>query len=125
MQKHSYFLRYFVTALFTTLLIFAISASFYFVEQNTKQNGFFTSSDIIVYRKYNDIIQVGFMGFNTKIDTLETKTKLEEFSSKTNIFLPPEIKMLRFSADLFDYLSYSFLNSSRNFLYSLSISDES
>ena len=125
MQKHSYFLRYFVVALFTTLLIFAVFVAFYFVEQNTKENGFFTSSDIIVYRKYNDIIQVGFMGYETKIDTLKPKTKARDFSSKTSIFLPPEIKMIRFSADLFDYLSYSLLNNYRDFLYSLSISDES
>ena len=125
MKKYAHFFRYFCIGLFTTLLIFGIFYAFYFVEYNTKQNGFFTSSDLLVYKKYNDIVQVGFMGFETKIDTLNTKEKVDIFSKKIDMLLPPEIKMLKFSSCYFDYVGQIFLEKHQDFFKSLSISDES
>ena len=124
MKKHAHFLHYFCIGLFTTLLIFCIFYAFYCVEYNTKQNGFFTSSDLIVYRKYNDIIEVGFMGYKTTLDTLNAKETANNFSKKTDIFLPPEIKMINFSSSLLDYLGQSFLEKHKDFFLSLSLSDE-
>ena len=63
------------------------------------------------------------MGYETKIDTLETKTKLNEFSDRMSILTPPEIRLINFSSNCFDYLSCLFLTKTQEIMQTHNLSD--
>lgn len=119
MKIHLENLRYFFISFFATTLIFAVCAAFYTVEYNTKQNGFFSSSDIVVYSKYNGIVEVGLMGNEKKFDLLNLNSNIESVKQKLALFMPPKFHAFSLLNNCFDFYTSQFFYDNRNFLYNL------